>query len=183
LDPLNLESIEEKKKQFKEYEKLDTLDYRNYGFSEADLDRDFMIKTEFGMGFESQNRPFKLKEIIERLKKAYSSTIGIEFIYVSSRDEFNFLKEKFENDWYNYQPSKEQKMKVYDKLSWAVLFEQFLRSKFNMQKWFGLEGLESIVSGLNSCVDKLVELRVKDITVGMAHRGRLNMLGNVFGKP
>jgi len=183
IDPINLETIEEKKKRFKEYNSIETLDYRNYGFSEADLDREFLIKTEHISGVLAENRPLKLREIIDRLKKAYCSTIGIEFMYVISREECNFLREKIECDWYNYKPSKEHKLIVYDRLVWAVLFEEFLKSKFTTHTRFGLEGMESMVSGLKSYVDKAVELGLKDITLGMAHRGRLNVLANVFKKP
>jgi 2-oxoglutarate dehydrogenase E1 component len=183
LDPLNLETLDDKKKRFKEYHNLETLDYKNYGFTEADLDREFVIKTDLITGVLAENRPLKLREIIERLKKAYCSSIGIEFMYVISREECNFLREKFECDWFNYQPSKEQKMKVYDRLSWAVLFEEFLKNKFTTHKRFGLEGLETMVSGLKSFVDTAVDLGLKDITLGMAHRGRLNVLANVFRKP
>lgn len=183
IDPLNLESLEDKKKRFKEYHNLSTLDYKNYGFTESDLDREFIIQTDLITGVLAEKRALKLREIIDRLKKAYCSTIGIEFMYVISREECNFLREKFENDWFNYQPSKDHKIKVYDRLSWAVLFEEFLKSKFTTHKRFGLEGLETMVSGLKSYVDKAVELGLKDITLGMAHRGRLNVLANVFRKP
>lgn len=183
LDPLNLETLDDKRKRFKEYHNLDTLDYKNYGFTEADLDREFIIKTELITGILAENKPLKLREIIERLKKAYCSSIGIEFMYVISREECNFLREKFECDWYSYQPSKEHKIKVYDRLSWAVLFEEFLKNKFTTHKRFGLEGLETMVSGLKCYVDKAVDLGLKDITLGMAHRGRLNVLANVFRKP
>jgi 2-oxoglutarate dehydrogenase E1 component len=183
LDPLNLETLEEKKIRFKVYQNVDTLDYRNYGFSEADLDREFLIKTELISGILAEDKPLKLRDVIDRLQKTYCSTIGIEFMYVISREECNFLREKFENDWLYYQPTKEHKMRVYDRLSWAVLFEDFLKSKFTTHKRFGLEGLETMISGLKSFVDKSVELGLKDITLGMAHRGRLNVLANVFRKP
>ncbi len=183
LDPLNLESLDEKRKRFKEYSNLDTLDYRNYGFTEADLDREFVIQTDLITGILAEKKALKLREIIDRLKKAYCSTIGIEFMYVISRDECNFLREKFECDWYNFAPSKDHKMKAFDRLSWAVLFEEFLKNKFTTHKRFGLEGLETTVSGLKCYVDRAVELGLKDITLGMAHRGRLNVLANVFRKP
>jgi 2-oxoglutarate dehydrogenase E1 component len=183
LDPLELETEEELKKRFAEFNQLITLDYKNYGFTEADLDREFNLQTGMITGVFSENKSMKLREIIERLKKAYCSTIGIEYMHCVSREECNFLREKFENEWASYNPSNEVKMGIYDKLSWAVLFEEFLKSKFTTHKRFGLEGLESTVSGLKAFVRRSVDLGVKDITLGMAHRGRLNILANVFKKP
>ena len=183
IDPLNLETVEEKQKKFKIYQQLNLLDYKNYGFTEPDLDREFLINTEMISGILSETKPLKLRDIVSRLKKAYCSSIGIEFMYVVSRDECNFLREKFENDWYNFQPVKGLKMSIYDRLAWAVLFEEFLKSKFTTHKRFGLEGLETIITGLKAYVDKAVDLGLKDITLGMAHRGRLNVLANVFRKP
>jgi 2-oxoglutarate dehydrogenase E1 component len=183
LDPLRMESEEELKKIFAEFTKISTLDYRNYGFNEADLDREFNLQTGMISGVFSEDKPIKLREIIQRLKRAYCSTIGIEYMYVVAREECNFLTEKFENDWASYNPSKEVKIDIYDKLSWAVIFEEVLKSKFTTHKRFGLEGLETVVSGLKAFVSHSSGLGIKDITLGMAHRGRLNVLANVFKKP
>jgi 2-oxoglutarate dehydrogenase E1 component len=125
----------------------------------------------------------KLRNIIERLNRAYCSTIGIEYMYISGREECNFLREKFENLWINYVVSKEEKFHLHTRLSWAVLFEEFLQTKFTTHKRFGLEGLDSLIVGLKSFVDYSVSQGVGDITLGMAHRGRLNVLANVFKKP
>lgn len=183
LDPLEMESEEESIKKFPEFEQLKLLDYRNYGFTESDLDREFNLQTGMISGVFGENKPVKLREIIERLKKAYCSTIGIEYMHCVSREQCNFLREKYETQWANYNPTKEYKIEIYDKLSWAVLFEEFLKSKFTTHKRFGLEGLETTVSGLKAFVHHAANLGIKDITLGMAHRGRLNVLANVFKKP
>ena len=184
IDPLNLETLEEKKKKFRIFSQVSSLDYKNYGFTENDLDREILINTsELISGIFSEKKPLKLKDIISRLKKSYCNTIGIEYMYLSSIEECNFIREKIENDWCNYESTKEEKIELFDRLSWAVLFEEICRSKFTTKNRFGLEGLETLVTGLKAFVDKAVDLGLKDITLGMAHRGRLNVLANVFRKP
>jgi 2-oxoglutarate dehydrogenase E1 component len=182
LDPLE-QFTENELQRFKVFTQLKHIDYKQYGFTEQDLDKEFLVKTEGLAGVLNESKPVKLRSIIERLQKAYCSTIGIEFMYNHSRELCNFLREKMENEWVNYNPSKEQKIKVFDRLAWSVLFEEFLKSKFTTHKRFGLEGLESVVSGLKNFVDTAVESGLKDITLGMPHRGRLNVLANVFRKP
>ena len=182
LDPLEQFS-ESDLKRFRVFSQNKHMDYKSYGFSEADLDKEFVVKTEGLTGILSESKPLKLRNIIEHLQKAYCSTIGVEFMFNHSRELCNFIRNKMENEWVNYQPSKEHKLKVFDRLAWAVLFEEFLKSKFTTHKRFGLEGLESVVSGLKSFVDTAVESGLQDITFGMPHRGRLNVLANVFRKP
>lgn len=183
LDPLKQEDAESKTKQYKIYDQLNTLDYKTYGFTESDLDKEFHISNLHLEGIFSETKPVKLRDIINRLKKAYCSTIGAEFMYINSREECNFFREKFENEWVNFKPSKEDKLLVFDRLAWAVLFEEFLKDKFPSYKRFGLEGLETCISGLKAFTDEAVEIGLKDITLGMPHRGRLNVLANVFRKP
>jgi len=182
LDPLDMMTDEDKKK-YKVFTQLKHMDYKTYGFSEKDLDKEFIVKTEGIAGILSENRPLKLREIIDHLQKSYCSTIGVEFMYNHSRELCNFIRDKMEKEWVNYKLSKEETLRVFDRLAWAVLFEEFLKSKFTTHKRFGLEGLESVVSGLKEFVDVAVKGGLKDITLGMPHRGRLNVLGNVFRKP
>jgi 2-oxoglutarate dehydrogenase E1 component len=180
LDPLNMKIDTSKYKLFQQRKHLDL---KSYGFTDADLDKEFIVHTEGIAGILSETKPLKLKYIIERLEKAYCSSIGVEFIYNHSRELCNFLREKFENEWVNYKPAKEEKIKIYESLSWAVLFEEFLKNKFTTHKRFGLEGLESLILGLRRFIDFAVEQGLEDITLGMPHRGRLNVLANVFRKP
>jgi 2-oxoglutarate dehydrogenase E1 component len=183
LDPLEIMTLEEKQKRFIEYTQISELDYRSYGFTEADLDREFLLQTGMITGVFAENKPVKLRTLIERLKKAYCSNIGIEYMFCVSREECNFLRNKFEDEWASFKMENQEKVHIYENLSWAVLFEEFLKSKFTTHKRFGLEGLESTVSGLRAFVHRSLDLGVKDVTLGMAHRGRLNVLANVFKKP
>ena len=104
-------------------------------------------------------------------------------MFINSREERHFLKGKFENKWIEHKLTPAEKIKLFNRLSWSVLFEEFLQKKFTTHKRFGLEGLESLIIGLKSFLDYSVKLGVKDVTLGMAHRGRLNVLANVFKKP
>lgn len=182
LDPLDQFS-EKDLKIFKVFSQLKHLDYQSYGFHPEDLEKEFVVKTEGLTGVLSESKPMKLKSIIDQLKKAYCSNIGIEFMFNNNREICNFLRQKMEVEWVNYVPSKEEKLKVFDRLAWAVLFEEFLKNKFTTHKRFGLEGLEALISGLKQFVDTAVDDGLQDITLGMPHRGRLNVLANVFRKP
>ena len=104
-------------------------------------------------------------------------------MYISNREECNFLREKFENLWVSNTFSRDDKLHLHTRLSWSVLFEEFLQTKFTTHKRFGLEGLDSLIIGLKAFVDYSVQNGIKDVTLGMAHRGRLNVLANVFKKP
>jgi 2-oxoglutarate dehydrogenase E1 component len=170
LDPLEQFS-ESELKRFNLFSQLKHMDYKSYGFTESDLDKQFVIKTEGISGILSNPGPLTLRHIIDQLQKAYCSTIGVDYMFIHSRELCNFIRTKMEHEWVNYQPTKEYKLKVFDRLAWAVLFEEFLKNKFTTHKRFGLEGLETVVSGLKSFVDTAVESGLEDITLGMPHRG------------
>jgi 2-oxoglutarate dehydrogenase E1 component len=181
LDPLKLEDSTMKSHKFSEL--LNSLDHKYHGLTDEDLEKEFVIKAEGMTGILKDERPRKLKDIIEHCKKAYCSTIGFEYMYINSREECNWLRERIENQWPFYKISNEEKIQLYDRLAWSVMFEEFLKAKFTTLKRFGLEGLETLIPGLKRFVDTCVDQGMKDVTFGMAHRGRLNVLANVFRKP
>lgn len=186
LDPLGLDLQNVATQTFPVFECRSTLDYKSYGFTEEDLDKEFTIFTSQISGIMSEKNPVKLKDILAHLNRAYCSTIGADYMFISSREECNFMREKFENEWanYDYTKNKEKRLETFDRLCWAVYFEEFLQNKFTTHKRFGLEGLESLISGLKWYVDESVKkFGVSDITLGMAHRGRLNVLANIMRKP
>jgi len=125
----------------------------------------------------------KLQDIVNKLEKAYCGNITAEFRSLISREERNFLLNKFETEWPDYNPSNNIKMRIFDHVAWSVLFEEFLQSKFTTAKRFGLEGLEGAISGIKAVVRRSAELGVKSFNLGMAHRGRLSVLANVLKKP
>ena len=156
------------------------LDLGDYGLSEADLDR------RFAAGFEINLPNGTLREIVERLQKLYAGNIGFESTHVFDKDRRQWLREKIEGrslaDDYGFDLSK--KRRILEKLNGAVGFEQFLATKYVGQKRFGLEGGESTIAALDAMINRASdsETPVEEVVIGMAHRGRLNVLCNIVGK-
>ncbi|KAJ8636897.1 hypothetical protein MRB53_011164 [Persea americana] len=173
LDPLGLE----------EREIPDDLDPGLYGFTEADLDREFFLGVWRMAGFLSENRPVQtLRSILTRLEQAYSGTIGYEYMHIADREKCNWLRDKIETVTprkYNH----ERRAVILDRLIWSTQFENFLATKWTAAKRFGLEGGETLIPGMKEMFDRAADLGVETIVIGMSHRGRLNVLGNVVRKP
>jgi len=182
LDPLGLLEIQQ---HFKIFDNVKDLDYKAFGFIESDLDREFIIppnNLKSGLTAKLAGQKIKLRDLIALLEKAYCGNIGIEFKHILNREEVNFILDKMENEWPNYKPSKEEKIDIFKRLYFASKFEQFCDIKF-MTKRFGVEGLETLITGIQSFTENMSNFGFKDITLGMAHRGRLNILANIFDKP
>ena len=156
------------------------LDLSDYGLSEADLDSHFAAGFELGMPNAS------LRDIIARLRLIYCGNIGFESTHVFDKIKREWLREKIENRDLSpdYGFSVEKKKRILEKLNGAVGFEQFLATKFVGQKRFGLEGGESAIAALGAMMNKASETEtpVEEVVIGMAHRGRLNVLCNIVGK-
>jgi len=152
------------------------LDLELFGLSEADLDTTFQAGNELGIGAAT------LRKIIDTLKYIYEGTIGFEFTYIREPEVFDWLRNKFEKEALAFNPSLEFKKRILKKLNEAVVFENFLHTKFLGQKRFSLEGGESVLPGLDALINRGAELGVKEVVIGMAHRGRLNVLANIMGK-
>lgn len=157
--------------------RLPHLDLINFGLSDADLATTFAIGSEIGLANAS------LKDILEKLKALYCGNIGFEFSYIENQEKAAWLREKIEKrNPQNYGFSIEQKRRILEKLNGAVGFEQFLAKKYIAQKRFGLEGGESTIPALDAIIQKGGSLGVREVFIGMAHRGRLNVLANIMGK-
>ncbi|GAU20243.1 hypothetical protein TSUD_353070 [Trifolium subterraneum] len=166
LDPLNLEA-----RQIP-----DDLDPALYGFSEADLDREFFLGVWRMAGFLSENRPVQtLRSILTRLEQAYCGSIGYEYMHISDREKCNWLRDKIETPT-PVQFNRERREAIFDRLAWSSLFENFLATKWTSAKRFGLEGGETLIPGMKEMFDRASDLGVESIVIGMAHRGRLNVL-------
>lgn len=152
-----------------------TLALENFGLSEDDLKLEFQAGSEIGMGTA------KLKDIIAHLDEAYCQSIGLEFHYIRDPERKKWFMDKLE---LNNRPvfNAEDKKVIYRKLSEATLFEQFLQRKYVGQKRFSVEGGEALISGLDRMVKKGASLGIEEFVMGMAHRGRLNTLVNIFHK-
>lgn len=152
-----------------------TLAIENFGLSNNDLQTVFQAGNEIGIG------PASLKDIIEHLELTYCQSIGIEFMFMRKPETVNWLREKIE---LKNRPtfSTSDKKHILHKLTQAVVFEQFLHKKFVGQKRFSLEGGESLIPALDALVEHGSSLGIKEFVMGMAHRGRLNVLANIFNK-
>jgi 2-oxoglutarate dehydrogenase E1 component len=151
-------------------------DHKNVGLTDADLDLEFDVGAEIGMGKAT------LRKIIEKLKMVYLGPIGFEYNFIRDDAVRQWFFQKCEQEYFTYNPSIEEKKGILTKLNEAVVFENFLHTKFLGQKRFSLEGGENTIPALQTIVNKAAELDVKEVVIGMAHRGRLNVLSNILGK-
>ncbi|MBY0244827.1 MAG: 2-oxoglutarate dehydrogenase E1 component [Sphingobacteriaceae bacterium] len=153
-----------------------TLAIENFGLTEADLEVTFNSSVCLGIGAA------KLKDIIAFLQQTYCRSIGAEYKYVRNPEILSWLETKMESARNTPNFSASQKMHMLKKLNEAVGFENFLGTKFLGQKRFSLEGAEALIPALDSVVEKGAELGIEEFTIGMAHRGRLNVLANIMQK-
>lgn len=159
------------------YQHQAELDLKDFNLSEADLD------TTFEAGVEALGRPATLREILEALKKVYLGNIGFEYQYIRDRRAKSWLRNKIEKEYLHFKPSREQQIRIFEKLNEAVNFENFLHTKYLGKKRFSLEGGESTIPALDEAVNIGADLGVEEVVIGMAHRGRLNVLTNIMQKP
>ena len=165
------------------YRKPKELDLDHYGFSENDMNTEYVLGPGILPRFKTETRKkMTLREIVDACESIYCSSIGIEYIYVSDREQCDWLRERLEVPQ-QFKYSIDEKRRILDRLIWSSSFEAFLATKFPNDKRFGLEGCETLVPGMKALIDRSVDYGVKDIVIGMPHRGRLNVLSNVVRKP
>ncbi len=153
-----------------------TLDIENFGLSAADLDTVFSAGEILGLQATS------LRNIVAHLQAIYCQSIGVEYMYIRKPDRVQWIQ-----DWINVNDNQpnfntDQKKHILKKLTQAVSFEMFLHTKYVGQKRFSLEGNESLIPAIDAIIEKAASIGVKEFVMGMAHRGRLNVLMNIFGK-
>ncbi|WP_340075184.1 2-oxoglutarate dehydrogenase E1 component [Leptobacterium sp. I13] len=153
-----------------------TLAINNFGLSDADLDTVFSAGEIIGIG------PSTLKNIIEHLERIYCDAIGVEYMYIRKPEEIQWIQERLNINDNHPDFTPEQKKHILKKLNEAVAFESFLHTKYVGQKRFSLEGGESLIPALDTVIEKAADMGVKQFVMGMAHRGRLSVLTNIFGK-
>ena len=152
-----------------------TLDIENFGLEQGDLDTVFQAGEQVGLGAAS------LRDIIDHLEATYCESIGIEFMYMREPVQIEWFRKAIElKNRPKYDAAR--KLEIYKKLNQATNFESFLGKKFVGQKRFSIEGLEALVPALDALMYKGITLDVEHFIVGMAHRGRLNTLTNIFEK-
>jgi len=153
-----------------------TLDLENFGLSAADLNTTFDAAKILG------HKPETLQQILNHLKNVYCQHIGIEYMYMRNPEVIQWIQDKLNVNDNLPNFNNDQKKHILGKLNEAVSFENFLHTKYVGQKRFSLEGGESIIPALDALIETAAEKGVEHFVMGMAHRGRLNVLANIFGK-
>ncbi len=151
------------------------LDLGFFGLTDADLTKTFNAGSLIGLGATT------LKNILAHLQKAYANNIGIEYKYLSDQQRVDWLTNEMENT-FSEPISLDQKRRILEKLNQGVIFEKFLHTKYIGQKRFSLEGGESTIAALDAIINIAADKGVEEVVIGMAHRGRLNVLANIMGK-
>jgi len=167
LDPLGLEPPKE----------TEELDPRSYGFSDADFDRKIFLDRVLGLEFGT------LREIVTICRRTYCQTLGFEFMHISNGAQKAWIQERIEGPDKEISFTREGRRAILQKLVEADGFEKFCDVKFTGTKRFGLDGGESLIPALEQIIKRGGNLGVKEIVIGMPHRGRLNVLTQVMAKP
>ncbi|XP_076684984.1 oxoglutarate dehydrogenase Nc73EF isoform X3 [Andrena cerasifolii] len=174
LDPLGINSADLDDRHPQE------LLYNHYSFEESDMDRIFKLPSTTFIGGKDKSLP--LREILKRLESAYCGHIGVEFMFINSLEQCNWIRQKMETPGVMEMTNDERRL-ILARLTRATKFEAFLARKWSSEKRFGLEGCEILIPAMKQVIDKSTELGVESIVMGMPHRGRLNVLANVCRKP
>ena len=167
LDPLGMRANEP-------YPELEP---KTYGFSDADMDRPIFIDNVLGLQVAS------LRQIVELVKRTYCGTFALQYMHISNPEEARWLKERIEGYGKEVVFTREGRKAILNKMVEAGGFEKFLHVKYMGTKRFGLDGGESLIPAMEQIIKRGGALGVKEIVVGMPHRGRLSVLANVMGKP
>lgn len=152
------------------------LSLANFNLSEADLDTVFSAGVDLGIG------PASLRDIVDMLETTYCQSIGAEYMYIRETEILEWLRNAIESDRNIPVFSVEKKKHILHKLTQAVNFEKFLGTKYVGQKRFSIEGAETLIPALDEVIEVGADLGIEEFIVGMAHRGRLNVLANILGK-
>lgn len=153
-----------------------TLDIENFGLEQSDMDTVFTAGQIIGIGSST------LREIIGHLQGIYCDAIGVEYMYIRTPERIEWIQNRLNINDNHPKYSNDRKKHILKKLNQAVSFESFLHTKYVGQKRFSLEGNESLIPALDAVVERAAEMGVEQFVMGMAHRGRLNVLTNIFGK-
>ncbi|MFZ5789497.1 MAG: 2-oxoglutarate dehydrogenase E1 component [Pseudomonadota bacterium] len=167
LDPL----------QLKPRQKHPELDPASYGFTEADMDRPIFIDHVLGLEYAT------LRQIVALVRETYCGNIGVEFMHIQDPEQKIWIQERIESIRNQTAFTEKGKRTILERLTAAETFERFLDRKYTGTKRFGLDGGETTIPALEQIIKRGSQLGVKEVVIGMAHRGRLNVLANFMGKP
>ncbi len=166
-DPLNLAKVNEHPELSPEF----------YGFTEADYDRHIFIDNVLGL------EKATLRQILSTLKDTYCGSIGVEYLHIQDPEQKSWIQQRIENIRNQTDFTDKGKQAIYERLVDAESFERFLNKKYTGTKRFGLDGSEAVIPALEQIAKRGSQLGLEEIVIGMAHRGRLNVLNNVLQKP
>ncbi len=152
------------------------LDPAFYGFTEADMDRVFSTRTIY------PHEALSLRAILEHLRNTYCRTVGVQFMHIDDLGLKTWLQERMEGTENRCVLTRAEQVRILTRLTDAVLFEEFIQKKYLGAKSFSLEGAETLIPLLDLAIDRAGEQHVDEVVIGMAHRGRLNVLANILGK-
>ncbi|MCT4554720.1 MAG: 2-oxoglutarate dehydrogenase E1 component [Pelagimonas sp.] len=153
------------------------LDPKSYGFTDADMDRPIFIDNVLGLQIAS------MRQIVDIVKRTYCGTFALQYMHISDPEQSAWLKERIEGFGKEIQFTREGRKAILNKMVEAEGFEKFLHVKYMGTKRFGLDGGESLIPAMEQIIKRGGALGVKEIVIGMPHRGRLNILANVMAKP
>ncbi|MBY6083501.1 2-oxoglutarate dehydrogenase E1 component [Ruegeria arenilitoris] len=153
------------------------LDPKTYGFTDADMDRPIFIDNVLGLQMAS------MRQIVEIVKRTYCGTFALQYMHISNPEEAAWLKERIEGYGKEISFTREGRKAILNKMVEAEGFEKFLHVKYMGTKRFGLDGGEALIPAMEQIIKRGGALGLSDIVIGMPHRGRLNILANVMGKP
>ncbi|XP_050423123.1 2-oxoglutarate dehydrogenase complex component E1 isoform X2 [Adelges cooleyi] len=176
IDPLGFTNADLQSSQGRPHEVV----LRQHSIEDADMERVFKLPSTTFIGGKDNALP--LKEILKRLENTYCRSIGVEFMFINSLEQCNWIRQRMETPGV-MEMDKEQKRLILARLTRATGFESFLARKWSSEKRFGLEGCEILIPAMKQVIDKSTEYGVESIIMGMPHRGRLNVLANICRKP
>ncbi len=153
------------------------LDPATYGFTEADMDKEIFLDGSLGI------KKAKLREIVSILRQTYCRNIGVEFMHIQDPVQKAWIQKRFEQDHGNFGFSKEEKKAIWNTLVEVEAFEQFVQVKYTGTKRFSAQGGDAMLSGLEAIINTAAKVGVKEIVIGMPHRGRMNVLTTTMKKP
>jgi len=151
------------------------LELERFNLTEADLDKSFFAGRFIGV------KDAPLRDVISKLQKLYTSNVGIEYTYINDTTKCHWVQKHYE-EIMRRQFTIDERKRIMEKLNEGVIFEKFLNTKFIGQKRFGLEGGENTIPALDTIISNAADAGVEEVVIGMAHRGRLNILANTLGK-
>ncbi|MDE3060467.1 MAG: 2-oxoglutarate dehydrogenase E1 component, partial [Pseudomonadota bacterium] len=153
------------------------LDPAHYGFTEADMDKEIFLDGSLGI------KRAKLRDILAILKQTYCGNIGVEFMHIQYPEQKDWIQRRFETDRGKFSFPANEKKDIWTTLVEVEAFEQFLQVKYTGTKRFSAQGGDSMVCGLETIINTSARLGIKEIVIGMPHRGRMNVLTTTMGKP